>query len=120
ELRALYYACAIHDQGYVVILKALREVGMDEVVDVPILRFAATGVAIPQELTQSLEEPVWIVEEKIPGQFTKYINNNGLTPMPGLVGRNLAIAVFLCFCQHVHYLISTRRCIVADYQGMCF
>ncbi|KZS86611.1 hypothetical protein SISNIDRAFT_392737, partial [Sistotremastrum niveocremeum HHB9708] len=84
---------------------------------VPVLRFAATGVALPESPIGTTDEPVWIIEEAIPGIFFKFINNNGVTPMPGLNQVTHAIAIFLCFCQHVQYNLTSGCCLVADYQG---
>ncbi|KZS96713.1 hypothetical protein SISNIDRAFT_463480 [Sistotremastrum niveocremeum HHB9708] len=117
ELRALYYASALHDCVYVLMLNALKAVGLADKLYVPMLRFAATGVAMPESIVEPNEDPIWIIEETILGIFHKFINNNDVVPIVGLSGANLLIAIFLCFCQHVQFKMSEGRCVVADYQG---
>ncbi len=80
---------------------------------VPRLRFVHSALAVPVEDT----DPVYLIEERIPDDFTKYIVNSSLQPMPNLQGAAKDIAEFLCFAQHVQYQLSERRVFLSDFQG---
>ncbi|PSS37793.1 hypothetical protein PHLCEN_2v360 [Hermanssonia centrifuga] len=82
--------------------------------DVPRLRFVLSGLAIPLSDTDA----VYLIEERIPDTFTKYMINSSLKPMPNLDSAAMYIAEFLCFAQHVQYLKSEQRVFLSDFQGM--
>ncbi|KZS86375.1 hypothetical protein SISNIDRAFT_390702, partial [Sistotremastrum niveocremeum HHB9708] len=115
ELKTLYYASALHEQVYVLMQQALTKAGVPCPFDIPVLCFAAAGVAI--SVQHGTKDGVWILERNIPGQFHKYINNNSLEPNRKLKAAYYRVAVFLCFCQHMQFIFTERRCIIADYQG---
>ncbi|KAI0086272.1 hypothetical protein BDY19DRAFT_986757 [Irpex rosettiformis] len=81
---------------------------------IPDLRFVHCGVAVP---SSNKEGPIYLLEERIDDKFVKYILNNSLSPVPHLTGRDLKIALFLCFSQHVQYLDTQENLFLSDFQG---
>jgi hypothetical protein len=82
---------------------------------IPNLRFVRAGIAS----TMTTPSTRWILEEKVPGDFHKYIGNRDGDPLAdGLVGEELDTARFLCFTQHVQYLATSAEMIITDFQGM--
>ncbi|KAJ7580381.1 hypothetical protein C8J56DRAFT_795016 [Mycena floridula] len=48
----------------------------------------------------------FLVEEEIQGKFMKYILNSCAVPIMRPRDQGYDIAAFLCFCQHVQYLLK--------------
>ncbi|EGO20291.1 hypothetical protein SERLADRAFT_373705 [Serpula lacrymans var. lacrymans S7.9] len=86
---------------------------------IPRLCIVHTALAIPQDTRES-HNAVYLLEERISGQFVKYINNNCATPRHSLAPAKLEIATFLCFAQHAQYHFSQGLVFVSDFQGMLF
>ncbi|KZT31722.1 hypothetical protein SISSUDRAFT_994771 [Sistotremastrum suecicum HHB10207 ss-3] len=115
ELKTLYYASALHEQVYVLMRQALTKALVACPFEIPVLTYAAAGAAM--SIAHGNKDGVWIIEQKIEGHFYKYINNNSLRPNSKLKAAYYRIAVFLCFCQHMQYIFTEKRCIITDYQG---
>lgn len=59
----------------------------------------------------------YMLEELIDGRFMKFIHNQDPLPAmkPGQAGYDLA--QFLCFTQHVQYVLTDKAAFISDYQG---
>lgn len=83
---------------------------------IPDLRFVAAGVVV----CTGASGPVYFVEELITqhSKFAKYIGNTVSVPISGLTrAKDILYAEFLCFAQHVQYIVTGCRAFVSDYQG---
>ncbi|EGO18513.1 hypothetical protein SERLADRAFT_449396 [Serpula lacrymans var. lacrymans S7.9] len=83
---------------------------------IPRLRVVHAALAIPQD-SRELRNAVYLLEEKINGNFVKYINNNSAAPRHKLAPPELEIATFLCFAQHTQYHFSQGLVFISDFQG---
>ncbi|EGN95133.1 hypothetical protein SERLA73DRAFT_125463 [Serpula lacrymans var. lacrymans S7.3] len=86
---------------------------------IPRLRIVHAALAIPQDTRES-RNTVYLLEERISGQFVKCISNNCATPCHSLAPAKLEITTFLCFAQHAQYHFSQGLVFVSDFQGMLF
>ena len=82
---------------------------------IPRLRFVMTALAVH---ATNKEAPPYLLEERIPGQFVKYVLNNSLEPMDKLSAESRNIALFLCSMQHLQYFLTDGKVILSDYQGV--
>jgi hypothetical protein len=57
------------------------------------------------------------IDPEIHGEFVKYIHNQSLGPNRDLSEEKRNIALFLCFTQHVQYIVTGHLVFVSDYQG---
>lgn len=62
----------------------------------------------------------YMIEERIPGKFVKYIHNGEPAPLVPPGDPNYEVAEFLCFTQHVQYVKSKGLAFISDYQGELF
>ncbi|KAI0316555.1 hypothetical protein OF83DRAFT_1060183 [Amylostereum chailletii] len=93
------------------IVKEKKALGED-IIRFPRLRFVKAGLAITQT------GPVYLLEEKIEGEFVKYIGNGNAKPSPGISKAEAYIAEFLCFAQHFQYEDTGRTVYLSDFQGL--
>ncbi|THG93449.1 hypothetical protein EW026_g7790 [Hermanssonia centrifuga] len=113
EANCLYWGTALMDLVYKFVDRKMEKMPVNTAPVVPRLRFVHSALAVPVENT----DPVYLIEERIPDHFTKYIVNSSLQPMPNLEGAAKDIAEFLCFAQHVQYQLSEQRVFLSDFQG---
>ncbi|KIM38532.1 hypothetical protein M413DRAFT_30077 [Hebeloma cylindrosporum] len=83
---------------------------------IPKLRFVDAAVVFPQKDvgnlstgTQITNRAAYLLEEFIPGEFSKYIHNNSAKPLPRENEPGYKIALFLCFIQHIQYTKTHQR-----------
>ncbi|KAJ3559887.1 hypothetical protein NM688_g61 [Phlebia brevispora] len=81
---------------------------------IPSLRFVHTAFAIP---AGTEGKAVLLLEEKIAGDFKRYVSNSHAKPFPGLSSDDHQIAEFLCFVQHFQFIYTNRQMYVSDFQG---
>ncbi|EGO20643.1 hypothetical protein SERLADRAFT_410960 [Serpula lacrymans var. lacrymans S7.9] len=86
---------------------------------IPRLRIVHAALAIPQDTRES-RNTVYLLEERISGQFVKCISNNCATPCHSLAPAKLEITTFLCFAQHAQYHFSQGLVFVSDFQALIF
>ncbi|KAF7307111.1 Alpha-type protein kinase domain-containing protein [Mycena indigotica] len=79
----------------------------------PQLRFTEVGLAVEQGGGQ--HPKVFMVEERITGDFVKYIHNGSARLSAS--AQNDPVALFLSFTQHAQYILSDGMIFVSDYQG---
>lgn len=80
----------------------------------PQLRFVEAYLASEQNAGHS----VYLIEERIPGQYRKYINNDVAQPLSQLKDEaSVELAEFLAFTQHVQHWKTRQMAFVTDYQG---
>ena len=60
---------------------------------------------------------VYLLEERIPGVFEKYISNGTPLPRANLDDEDRNIAEYLSFAQHFQYVLTNRSMFVSDFQG---
>lgn len=122
EADCIHWMSALMIATYTFVDDSLAELGGQKQpsIEVPRLRTVQACLAIPQ--SQEPTSAVYLLEERIPGKFIKYILNNEARPNPSLRSPLAAcIAEFLCFAQHVQYLMTGKRAFLSDFQGtlMC-
>jgi hypothetical protein len=59
----------------------------------------------------------YLLEEKIEGNFVKYIHNGEPRPLLAPDDPKYPVAKFLCFTQHIQYVQTAKSVFVSDYQG---
>jgi hypothetical protein len=61
-----------------------------------------------------------MIEEQIPSDFVKLINNNSAKVHKGSLGpeADVMLGAFLAFTQHVQYLKTQKQVFISDYQGL--
>ncbi|KAJ2911956.1 hypothetical protein MD484_g8458, partial [Candolleomyces efflorescens] len=59
----------------------------------------------------------YLLEEKIEGNFVKYIHNGEPHPLLAPDDPEYPVAEFLCFTQHVQYIQTAKSAFISDYQG---
>jgi hypothetical protein len=81
----------------------------------PDVRFIEAGIAVEQG--QGTDLKVFLVEERIPGKYIKFIHNRTATPelRPA---REMDFVMFLSFTQHLQYQETDRLAFISDYQGL--
>ncbi|RXW16936.1 hypothetical protein EST38_g8914 [Candolleomyces aberdarensis] len=101
----------------------------------PLLRFARTGyayVVAPEGSAAATKSSLkalrnqgsvspsillgYLLEEKIEGNFVKYIHNGDPSPLLMPTDPEYPVADFLCFTQHVQYVETGNLAFVSDYQ----
>ncbi|KAI0080983.1 hypothetical protein K474DRAFT_1588706 [Panus rudis PR-1116 ss-1] len=110
EANCIYWGQGLLEMTYQVVdahLKALEESGQPPLeIHIPRLRFVHIGVAIPENPAG----PAYLLEERISGDFVKYIVNSCAKPVQGLTPEQTEIALFLAFSQHArNYLYQTIK-----------
>ncbi|KAH8118046.1 hypothetical protein DFH11DRAFT_1541294 [Phellopilus nigrolimitatus] len=66
------------------------------------------------------KDKVFLVEKLIDGLFVKFIHNSSGKPaVDGNDARDFEVAVFLCFMQHLQYVLSKEQAYISDYQVIC-
>ena len=82
---------------------------------IPNVCFVGAGIAIQHRAGDNPR--VMLLEERIPGSFTKYINNANAEILPQRNAEETQMARFLAFTQHVQYWKTKKQAFVTDYQG---
>ncbi|KAF6754967.1 hypothetical protein DFP72DRAFT_812250 [Ephemerocybe angulata] len=59
----------------------------------------------------------YMLEERIEGEFTKFVHNANPFPCMKEGEWGYATAQFLCFTQHAQYQLTQGNAIISDYQG---
>lgn len=92
----------------------------------PIPQFHYVSAAIATDCNQNNDfvkkiKNSWLVEQRIieeeQGAWRKYINNDSPTPLRMSDDGDKMRARFLCFTQHVQYMMTGKLAFVTDYQG---
>ncbi|KAF8149134.1 hypothetical protein B0H34DRAFT_667849 [Crassisporium funariophilum] len=84
---------------------------------IPRLRFVQAAIAYPD---QTLHRPAtYLLEELIPVDlpFIKYIHNADATPLQDEHEPGYDLGVFLCFVQHVQFIITHGQVYLSNFQG---
>ena len=120
ELKTLAWASALLDNVYAFIKKKKPNAQFD----IPQFRFVRAALGEDRKKDQGPKRQAFLIEEYIDetseGEFTKYINNGIAKPLGATVRVSDTYrrrAEFLCFTQHVQYVISGKTAYVSDYQG---
>lgn len=120
EANCLYWATGMMSHTYLFVDECLQEHQRQGVAipnNIPRLRVVKACLAIPE--SKDPNGAIYLLEEKIPGKFTKYINNNEAIPNSTLtVPSSINIAEFLCFAQHVQYIATGKKAFLSDFQGV--
>jgi hypothetical protein len=118
ELRNLAWAHALLELVYAFIARFISQQSDDwkPRLPVPRVRFAWAALAIQQPNGDN----VYMIEEQIPGDFVKLINNNSAKVRKGSLGpeADVTLGAFLAFTQHVQYLKTQKQVFISDYQGL--
>ena len=88
-----------------------------EEIDIPDLRFVRAALAVPRDKSET-EGAVILLEEIIKEPFAKYVSNHEAKPMDDLSPEKQHIAEYLCFVQHVQYILTAKQIFISDFQGM--
>ncbi|EGO02427.1 hypothetical protein SERLA73DRAFT_47425, partial [Serpula lacrymans var. lacrymans S7.3] len=120
EANCMYWGCSLMKIVYQFISNSNCKEGLTELPPptVPRLCMVYSTIAVP--VVPSLKSAVYLLEERIEGDFVKYINNNSASPRPGLNNKQKLIAEFLCFTQRVQYHLSHGLAFLSDFQGSSF
>jgi hypothetical protein len=130
EAESIYWAKAIWDKtssriqqkwpaGTVTVgVGSFQADGILEEIKIPELRWVECGIAFVNPGT--LDRQTVLIEEKITGQFVKYVHNMESKPLnqigkPGSQRRTTA--EFLVFTQHLQWEYSRQTAFISDYQG---
>ncbi|KZT47795.1 kinase-like protein [Calocera cornea HHB12733] len=126
EITCLVWATALMALVYSCIREAKKLAQPDDIVNTtvfPQVRFVQSGLFRvklpnpPKDKTRSTRHLlVYLVEERITGQFVKYIHNGSAVPRVQ-VGNEGDIASFLSFCQHLQYVKTSKQVYISDFQG---
>lgn len=121
ELKTLAWASALLDDVYAFIENKKPKAEFY----IPRFRFVKAALGEDRKVQENVKRHAYLIEEYIDpvneGPFVKYINNGVAKPLGATTRvsdnyrRN---AEFLCFTQHVQYVISGKIAYVSDYQGM--
>ncbi|KAF8417178.1 hypothetical protein L210DRAFT_926160 [Boletus edulis BED1] len=124
EANCLYWATSLMSLVYVFVDEMLATetsiaAAAEMQVDIPRLRVVHAAVAVPHDSNgmNSTTPATYLLEERIHGDFVKYINNNSAAPLDRLNGKSREIAIFLCFTQHVQYFLTKGMVYLSDFQG---
>ena len=117
ELKCFAWAQALVTLVYGFIQRETEKkpVGWKTSLPIPTVQFVYASLAIKQ----NGKDNVYMVEEKIPGEFEKVIHNGSAKPLIGRLHQeaDVTIACFLAFTQHVQYLKTGKLAFIGDYQG---
>jgi hypothetical protein len=123
ELKCLCWGQALISLvfAYVVSVRARKPAGWKPRLNLPNVRFVRAGLAIEQGQVDPSKGKVYMIEEKIEGEFKKYIHNGNATIPKGILRSEatLSLAQFLSFSQHVQYIKTKKAAFISDYQGLC-
>lgn len=78
----------------------------------PQVRFVHAAIAQTTDASKT-----FLIEERIPGTFVKYISNSSPQPVEGLSADERKLAEYFCFCQHLQYLLTGKEFFLSDFQG---
>ncbi|KAF8642047.1 hypothetical protein AX14_009797 [Amanita brunnescens Koide BX004] len=120
ELKTLAWASALLDNVYAFIKKKKPNAQFN----IPQFRFVRAALGEERKKDQGPKRQAFLIGEYIDetskGEFTKYINNGIAKPL----GTTVRVSdtyrrrtEFLCFTQHVQYVISGKTAYISDYQG---
>lgn len=94
------------------------------ILPIPRLRFVKSALAYAEKpldavgTSSSSHRAAYLLEELIPDfDFIKYIHNGNAAPLLEPEEEGYDIAVFLCFIQHVQYVITEEQAFLSDFQG---
>lgn len=119
ELRALAWGSALLNYVY----EFIKAKNPDNDIDIPKFRFVNAALATEGQEVPQAQRQVYLLEEfidnasHIQGNFRKYINNGLARPLDGLDAIDRLRARFLCFTQHVQYMMTGKLAFISDYQG---
>ncbi|KAF7790441.1 hypothetical protein EIP86_001396 [Pleurotus ostreatoroseus] len=108
---------ALMTQVYRYVDEFYKQNGEDQtlpIARIPRMRFIHSALAIPANASV---KAVLLLEEKIFGDFTKFVSNGRAQPLPDLSEADQEAAEFLCFAQHFQYFYTKRHMFVSDFQG---
>ncbi|KAF5324751.1 hypothetical protein D9611_004183 [Ephemerocybe angulata] len=74
------------------------------------------GLANATSISPSIRSS-YMLEERIEGDFIKYVHNDDPEPLLDPEDPEYNTAVFLCFTQHVQYIQTHKKAFISDYQG---
>jgi hypothetical protein len=119
ELKTFVWASSLLDEVYAFI----KNRKPDAEFEIP--RFRFVKAALGEDNEDQEKRQAYLLEEYIDesseGPFMKYVNNGVAKPLGGTTRVSDTYrrrAEFLCFTQHVQYVISGKIAYVSDYQGM--
>ena len=110
EANMLYWATSLMALTYGFIDRALQSAPAPPPFNIPSLRYVHGAVALSGSRAYLLEE---LLDQSEGDPFVKYVHNVSLRE--GLAGHD--IGEFLCFCQHVQYVKTSRAAFISDFQG---
>ena len=116
ELGILVWAHALLD--YVYRLLELDHNQPKHPIEIPQFRFVTAALATEGREVAEEKRKVYLLEEFIEGSFVKYVNNGCAVPLANLVDEDYRRAQFLCFTQHVQYVMTGKMAFIGDYQGI--
>ncbi|KAF8328622.1 hypothetical protein F5887DRAFT_850651, partial [Amanita rubescens] len=116
ELGVLVWAHALLD--YVYQLLELDHNQPEQPIEIPRFRFVTAALATEGKEVADEKRQVYLLEEFIEGSFIKYVNNGCATPLKDLDDEDYRRAQFLCFTQHVQYVMTGKKAFIGDYQGI--
>ncbi|KAF6745209.1 hypothetical protein DFP72DRAFT_824733, partial [Ephemerocybe angulata] len=111
ECNVHYWATALMITTYRYIASIDSDLGKPPFA-VPRLRFVANATSISPSIRSS-----YMLEERIEGDFIKYVHNDDPEPLLDPEDPEYNTAVFLCFTQHVQYIQTHKKAFISDYQG---
>ena len=119
ELKTHQWGEALLDATYALVRKVREQKLADghlrwkPKLKVPDMRFAEAGLVVEQG--NSNRARIYMVEERIGGEYKKYIHN-ATARLPASAQTD-SVALFLAFSQHAQYIMSNGMAFVSDYQG---
>ena len=119
ELKAIAWGSALLNYVY----EFIKMKKQDTVIDIPEFRFVKAALGTEGQEVLENQRQLYLLEEFIEtdpygqGAFRKYVNNANAKPLGGLNSVNRRRARFLCFTQHVQYMMTGKLAFVSDYQG---
>lgn len=101
----------------------LEENTLQYELDIPKFSFVAGALGVETKSDNDKKKPpTWIIEERVDeeveGPWRKYVNNDRPRPIKMKNSKDQTRAEFLCFSQHVQYMLTNKSAFVSDYQGL--
>ncbi|KLO09967.1 hypothetical protein SCHPADRAFT_833213 [Schizopora paradoxa] len=123
EVTCLMWAKAFLNEVYQYVGKEVSKRGPPGF-PIPQFQYVAAAFATEAFIASSGVKKIknsWLIEQRIvaeeQGTWRKYINNDSPTPLRLSNDENRMRARFLCFTQHVQYMMTGKLAFVTDYQG---
>lgn len=104
-----------------------NQASAEDQIPIPQLRFVKAAVAYSEKSldnasgtsSSTSHRAAYLLEELLPGDssFIKYIHNADAVPLQDHDEPGYDTAIFLCFIQHVQFILTHGQAYISDFQG---